>query len=58
MVFIVAPRGSIRGGARDILLRVRDEGRFDQTVPYRLIGPEGHDGDRTGDGPESGEGEH
>jgi cytochrome c oxidase accessory protein FixG len=54
MVFIVAPPGAMRGGTREIQLRVTDEERFDATVPYRLIGPEEREGGpheaRAGDG--------
>ncbi len=40
MVFVVAPRGSMPSGTRDIALQVSDGARFDQAYAYRLIGPE------------------
>ncbi len=40
VVFVVAPRGAIASGTRDIAVQVTDGARFDQVFPYRLIGPE------------------
>jgi cytochrome c oxidase accessory protein FixG len=40
MVFVVAPKGAIPAGTRDIQLSVSDGRRFQETVSYRLLGPE------------------
>jgi cytochrome c oxidase accessory protein FixG len=54
VVLVQAPRGGVPGGTRDVGVRVSDGGRFDQTLPYRLMGPE-HD---EADEPDEDDGHH
>ena len=44
-VFVVLPLSAFRGGERAVAFRISDGGRWSETFPYRLVGPE-----RTGGG--------
>lgn len=44
-VFVLAPRDFFHDGVRAVTIRVSDGASFRTEVPYKLLGPEGHDGE-------------
>ncbi len=47
-IFIVGPRRLFHDGEYSISINVSDGQSYSETVPYTLIGPEGHDGEAEG----------
>jgi hypothetical protein len=50
VVFVIAPAGLFDSGSRTVRLRLSDGEGFEETVPYRLLGPAKNSAARRGAG--------